>query len=52
MADSSHDVPAELQEFHRYKHDFVVMDGVVTHKQRLVVPVSSQKRVLETCSKW
>merc|ERR1719320_402506 len=48
MADSSHDVPAELKEFHRYRHGLLVMDGVVTYKQRLVVPVSLQKRVLET----
>ena len=48
MADSMHDVPAELKEFHRYRHGLMVMDGVVTYKQRLVVPVSLQKRVLET----
>ena len=48
MADSMHDVPAELKEFHRYRHGLLVMDGVVTYKQRLVVPVSLQKRVLET----
>ena len=48
MADSMHEVPAELKEFHRYRHGLLVMDGVVMYKQRLVVPGSLQKRVLET----
>merc|ERR1711942_90788 len=48
MADSMHEIPTELKEFHRYRHGLMVMDGVVTYKQRLVVPVSLQKRVLET----
>ena len=50
MADSRHEVPAELKDFHRYRHGLKVVDGVVTYKQRLrlVVPVSLQKRVLDT----
>ena len=48
MADSMHEVPAELKEFHRYRHGLLVVDGVIMYKQRLVVPGSLQKRMLET----
>merc|ERR1711942_595862 len=36
MSDTRHEVPAELKEFHKYRHGLVVMDGVITYKRRLV----------------
>ena len=48
IADSMYDIPTELREFHRYRHGLLVVDGVVLYKQRLVVPASLQRRMLDT----
>ena len=48
IPDSSSEMLKELREFHRYRHSLLVVDGVVTYKNRLVIPNVLQSRVLDT----
>ena len=36
--DSKHNIPQDLQEYHRYRHSLHTINGVICYKGRLVIP--------------
>ena len=43
-----HDLPTNLQEYHQFRNDLFVVDGVIQYKDRVVIPPSLREEVLSS----
>ena len=46
IPDSGLEMDKDMREFHRFRHDLHVVDGVLCYRDRIVVPAALQGQVL------
>ena len=46
--DNRQDIPTELKDYYQFRDDLTTVDGVITYKDRVVVPPSLRQDVLNT----
>lgn len=48
MPETRNLLPASIREFHQYRDDLYTVDGVVMYRDRVIVPPSLRKNILDT----
>ncbi|XP_068232779.1 uncharacterized protein [Palaemon carinicauda] len=47
IPEAKNDVPPHLHEYHKFRHELYTVDGVVIYKDRIVIPPTLRKQVLQ-----